>query len=225
MQIIADLNGGRIPKYWRPPFGDVDNRVRAIAKGVFGLETVPWSHDSGDWGVTAGNYPKSQVDAQMEQWITGPKSPGLNILEHEQGENPVNIFITAFPKMVSNGWNILNIAEAWNMDWYVNAASQTSSVTQMAVGGDFVARNSTSASASPSASASSASASASASASVSRASASASNSAASRSASASVSRASAGASPSPTSAAGQSITLVSAGWIVGAIGAAAAMVL
>lgn len=43
MQIISDLNGGRIPKFWRPPFGDVDNRVRAIAKGVFGLETVVWN--------------------------------------------------------------------------------------------------------------------------------------------------------------------------------------
>jgi peptidoglycan/xylan/chitin deacetylase (PgdA/CDA1 family) len=43
MQIIADLNGGRIPRFWRPPFGDVDNRVRAIAKGVFGLETVVWN--------------------------------------------------------------------------------------------------------------------------------------------------------------------------------------
>jgi hypothetical protein len=43
MQIISDLTGGRLPLYWRPPFGDVDNRVRAIAKGVFGLETVPWN--------------------------------------------------------------------------------------------------------------------------------------------------------------------------------------
>jgi chitin deacetylase len=43
MQLISDLNGGRIPRYWRPPFGDVDNRVRAIAKGVFGLETVVWN--------------------------------------------------------------------------------------------------------------------------------------------------------------------------------------
>jgi len=43
MQIISDLNGGRLPRYWRPPFGDVDNRVRTIAKQVFGLETVPWN--------------------------------------------------------------------------------------------------------------------------------------------------------------------------------------
>lgn len=32
MQIISDLSDGRtLPKYWRPPFGDVDDRVRAIA--------------------------------------------------------------------------------------------------------------------------------------------------------------------------------------------------
>ena len=43
MQIISDLNGGRLPKFWRPPYGDVDNRVRAIAKGVFNLETVVWN--------------------------------------------------------------------------------------------------------------------------------------------------------------------------------------
>lgn len=46
MQALSDLNGGRIPMYWRPPYGDVDNRVRAIAKGVFGLVTVLW--DSGE---------------------------------------------------------------------------------------------------------------------------------------------------------------------------------
>lgn len=44
MQIIADVTGGHIPAFWRPPYGDVDNRVRAIAKEVFGLTTVLWNH-------------------------------------------------------------------------------------------------------------------------------------------------------------------------------------
>ena len=34
MEIIRNSTGGRIPKYWRPPFGDSDNRVRAIAEEV-----------------------------------------------------------------------------------------------------------------------------------------------------------------------------------------------
>lgn len=34
MEIIRQSSGGRIPKYWRPPYGDSDNRVNAIAKEV-----------------------------------------------------------------------------------------------------------------------------------------------------------------------------------------------
>ena len=37
LQIIHDLTEGRVPKFWRPPTGDMDNRVRAIAREVFGL--------------------------------------------------------------------------------------------------------------------------------------------------------------------------------------------
>lgn len=49
MQIIADHADGRIPSLVRPPYGDYDNRVRAIAENVFGLQAVIWNHDSDDW--------------------------------------------------------------------------------------------------------------------------------------------------------------------------------
>ena len=45
MQIIHDSTGGRIPRYWRPPYGDCDTRVYTIAKEVFGLTTVIWNHE------------------------------------------------------------------------------------------------------------------------------------------------------------------------------------
>jgi len=45
MQIIHNSTGGRVPKYWRPPYGDSDTRVRAIAKEVFGLTTVIWNQE------------------------------------------------------------------------------------------------------------------------------------------------------------------------------------
>lgn len=53
-QIIAELGWskkiikdvlGVTPTYWRPPFGDVDNRVRAIAKAM-GLKTSIWTRIS-----------------------------------------------------------------------------------------------------------------------------------------------------------------------------------
>jgi chitin deacetylase len=34
MEIIRNSTGGRVPKYWRPPYGDADNRVNAIAREV-----------------------------------------------------------------------------------------------------------------------------------------------------------------------------------------------
>jgi chitin deacetylase len=34
MQLIANSTGGRLPKYWRPPYGDSDTRVTAIAREV-----------------------------------------------------------------------------------------------------------------------------------------------------------------------------------------------
>ena len=45
MQLIHDSTGGRLPRYWRPPYGDADNRVRAIAKEVFGLRTIFWNQE------------------------------------------------------------------------------------------------------------------------------------------------------------------------------------
>ena len=45
MQIIHDSSGGRVPRFWRPPYGDTDARVTAIASAVFGLTTVIWNHE------------------------------------------------------------------------------------------------------------------------------------------------------------------------------------
>ena len=34
MQLVANSTGGRLPKFWRPPYGDTDVRVSAIAREV-----------------------------------------------------------------------------------------------------------------------------------------------------------------------------------------------
>jgi len=45
LQIIYNSTGGRLARYWRPPYGDTDARVNAIAKEVFGLTTVIWNQE------------------------------------------------------------------------------------------------------------------------------------------------------------------------------------
>ncbi|KAH9461578.1 hypothetical protein Pst134EA_017878 [Puccinia striiformis f. sp. tritici] len=71
IQIIFDLTG-KVPRFFRPPYGNVDNRVRSIAKHIFGLETVIWNFDSMDWGLNQTYSTGDQVD------IADPtKSPRL----------------------------------------------------------------------------------------------------------------------------------------------------
>jgi chitin deacetylase len=45
VQAIRDLTGGRLPAYWRPPMGDADTRVHAIAREVFGLTMIIWNQE------------------------------------------------------------------------------------------------------------------------------------------------------------------------------------
>jgi chitin deacetylase len=112
----------------------------------------------------------------MTGWFEGPKSPGINSLEHEIKDTEVDAFIAAFPIGRQNGWNILAIPDAFNQPWYSNSDSNTAAVTTRSIaegtftgegamsmtgGGSVTSSSSASASGSMSMSMSSASASAS----------------------------------------------------------------
>ncbi|KAJ7032460.1 chitin deacetylase [Mycena alexandri] len=155
MKIIHDSTGGRVPKFWRPPYGDSDKRVTAIAKEVFGLTTIIWNQDTEDWSLTntpPGTSP-AKIKASMQQWLTGPKSPGLIILEHELSVDSVNSFIAAYPVMQQNNWQLVSLAQLMGGNAsYFNADNSGSPVSGVL---DIVAANGTtssgsSASASPS---------------------------------------------------------------------------
>ncbi|KAG8913290.1 hypothetical protein FRC01_004621 [Tulasnella sp. 417] len=126
-QIISDLTGGRVPRYWRPPYGDSDLRTRAIAK-LFGMTQVDWNQDTDDWEIPEGKNTESHVASEFQKWLTGPKSPGLIILEHELTDSTVNAFIHAYPIMKSNGWDTRNIPDLFGASYYLNALDNTSPV-------------------------------------------------------------------------------------------------
>ena len=45
LQLIYNSTGGKLCRFWRPPFGDTDVRVNAIAEEVFGLTAILWNHE------------------------------------------------------------------------------------------------------------------------------------------------------------------------------------
>ncbi|KAI9513314.1 carbohydrate esterase family 4 protein [Russula earlei] len=111
LQIIYNSTGGRLARYWRPPYGDVDARVAAIALEVFGLQTIVWNRDTSDWslGLPGGTSPQA-VGSNMQQWLSGPQNPGLIILEHELTDYSVQAFMTAYPLAKQYNWNVQSLA-------------------------------------------------------------------------------------------------------------------
>ena len=139
LQIIHDSTGGRVPRYWRPPYGDTDNRVRAIASHIFGLTSVVWNRDTEDWSMSSNGTTLEKIQDQFTQWLAGPRSPGLIILEHEVEANDVTAFINALPLIRQHPeWTAVSVAQLFeqqsNGSWYLNAQNNTSPVTDMSIG-------------------------------------------------------------------------------------------
>lgn len=142
MQIIHDTTGGRVPRYWRPPYGDADNRVRAIAKEVLGMQIIMWNQDTEDWSMGKnGGTTKEQIAKSMTEWLTGPKTTGLMVLEHELNNATVQAFIDAVPEIEANGWKMVSQARLADGDLdngqagvWQNAADSTGDVNPQSVG-------------------------------------------------------------------------------------------
>lgn len=108
-QIVAELGWGKkaikdviglTPNYWRPPFGDIDNRVRAISVAM-GLTPVIWTRnnatgltfDTGDFNIVGGNVTAPQVIQNFENIVASASeiNSGFIVLEHDLFEQTVEL--------------------------------------------------------------------------------------------------------------------------------------
>ncbi|KAH9947942.1 glycoside hydrolase/deacetylase [Amylocystis lapponica] len=99
-KVIKDITGVT-PRYWRPPFGDIDDRIRAIAQAM-DLTAIVWTRisatstfDTGDYDVAGGTVSSVQVlnnwNAIMQN-ATTIKS-GFIVLEHDLFPQTVDLAI------------------------------------------------------------------------------------------------------------------------------------
>lgn len=68
------------------------------------------------------------INASMTKWLTGPKTPGLMILEHELNNETVQAFVDAYPLMISSGWKLESAADADGKSVYLNSDDDSSPV-------------------------------------------------------------------------------------------------
>lgn len=140
LQIIYDATG-YIATKMRPPQGDIDARVRAIATEVFNVTCVMWDTESNDWCMTKGfktacpgenpGKDRASVEAAINKALVGPKSPGVIVLEHELRKETVQIFEDYYPKLKGQGWKPKAISDLGaGMPWYTNAQNGAEAPTK-----------------------------------------------------------------------------------------------
>ncbi|KAF9957566.1 hypothetical protein BGZ72_001656 [Mortierella alpina] len=106
---------GFTPRYFRPPFGDIDNRIRGLLWAM-GYISVLWDYDTNDWdSCDPPHTTVSEINANFTQWIS--KAPndthGHIALEHELCANSVTAAITNVPKLQAT-WKTMPVSSCLN---------------------------------------------------------------------------------------------------------------
>ncbi|KAI8815163.1 hypothetical protein BJ742DRAFT_782568 [Cladochytrium replicatum] len=105
---------GKVPTMFRPPYGDMDDRVRAIVSAL-GYRIVVWTapdFESGDTGATAaGTATYTTVVNKTQSWAQLPASaPGFISLQHDINNVTTSIAIATVDSIrAAKAANALNV--------------------------------------------------------------------------------------------------------------------
>lgn len=115
-KIVYDITGLKT-KYWRPPYGDVDNRVREIVRQM-GYVTVIWTKewDSNDWQIPDKTITNKEVFRNFKWALsTIPKlKGGVITLEHDLFEQTVDVAGPLLDMGMKKGLEPMDIARCVN---------------------------------------------------------------------------------------------------------------
>ncbi|KAJ8081859.1 hypothetical protein PM082_007705 [Marasmius tenuissimus] len=118
MQAIKHIVGVT-PTCWRPPFGDTDDRIRAIAHGL-GLRNILWRYDTFDWqfGPTSDTT-VADIDANYQAFVDAAKNgtfdrEGGIILTHESSNFTMGESMKFYPAMKAAFKHIVPVGVAMN---------------------------------------------------------------------------------------------------------------
>ncbi|KAJ3709880.1 putative chitin deacetylase [Lentinula guzmanii] len=128
---------GVTPTCWRPPFGDVDDRIRAIAEGL-GLQTIIWQYDSFDWEEQSGNITAAQVYTNYDNFIARAENGTFNtegsiMLTHELNNFTMQTAVTLsqiegyFQSYVETNYSLPTFDEYISGNVTTNSSSSSSS--------------------------------------------------------------------------------------------------
>lgn len=112
--LIWSMNatGFHLPKWFRPPYGGIDNRVRSILR-QFGMQAVLWDFDTFDWKMLDHSNMRNEQDVyndvkKFKQQRKGGGGSGGGgsgglILEHDAIQRTVDVGIEILKNVVGGG--------------------------------------------------------------------------------------------------------------------------
>jgi peptidoglycan/xylan/chitin deacetylase (PgdA/CDA1 family) len=110
---VFEATGLRL-KYMRPPYGDINNRVRFVLKKL-GYIPVDWTgdaFDTNDWRIPT--MTEAQVIAtfskSLDTYVAGPKTKGFYCLEHDVSSLTVNVALKLLPLGIARKINFASVA-------------------------------------------------------------------------------------------------------------------
>ncbi|CAO3589274.1 unnamed protein product [Absidia cylindrospora] len=111
---------GLTPRYWRAPYGDVDDRVRWIATQL-NLTSILWSYDTNDWAAPTTETVE-QVQASYDEFIQmgtngSMSSHGNIVLTHEITNVTMSLAVTNLPNIMKNYKHVVNVAVCSNISY------------------------------------------------------------------------------------------------------------
>jgi peptidoglycan/xylan/chitin deacetylase (PgdA/CDA1 family) len=110
---------GVTPTCWRPPYGDVDDRIRSIAHAL-GLRTILWTYDSDDWKNGIGNVTAATVDQNYADLIAAAQNgtfstAGTIFLTHELNSYTMGEAIKQYPALKAAFKALVPVGVAYNI--------------------------------------------------------------------------------------------------------------
>ncbi|KAG0307365.1 chitin deacetylase [Dissophora globulifera] len=105
---------GFTPTYFRPPYGDIDNRIRGLLWAM-GYTSVIWDYDTNDWQMdpasTQTAVTPTSIGTLFDGWIAASKNDtaGHITLEHELYQSTVDVAIANLPKIQAT-WKTMPVS-------------------------------------------------------------------------------------------------------------------
>ncbi|KAJ3076643.1 chitin deacetylase [Podochytrium sp. JEL0797] len=95
---------GTVPKFFRPPYGAINNKVRRLA-ATMGLHAVTWSEDTEDWSCVGFDNITNVAD-EFQSWVDDGITNAIS-LEHDYWNETVSVIGQSMDILIAAGNTIV----------------------------------------------------------------------------------------------------------------------